>query len=89
MSGILFILIIVMLLIFTYYFSKLSMQPTIIHYTQGPGLGQTQQITPFDVIQDYDYRKAFDPLEQPVQRVDRHQIPPLHVKNMIDYFILV
>ena len=37
-----------------------------------------------DPIREYDYRKAYDPLEDPTRRVERHFIPPMHVKQMID-----
>lgn len=37
-----------------------------------------------DVIRDYDYRKVFDPLEQPTRRVARHEIQPFYLKQMID-----
>ena len=32
----------------------------------------------------YDYKKAFDPLEDPVRRVPRHELPPLYFKRLID-----
>jgi hypothetical protein len=37
-----------------------------------------------DPIRDYDYRKMFDPLEEPTRRVARHDIPPFYMKRMID-----
>lgn len=36
-------------------------------------------------IRAYDYRKAFDPFEEPVRRVPRHELPPYYFKKMIDY----
>jgi hypothetical protein len=37
-----------------------------------------------DVIRNYDYRKVYDPLENPVRRVDRSQLPPYYVRQVID-----
>ena len=39
---------------------------------------------PVDMIRQYDYRKAFDPLEEPTRRVPRHEIPPVYFKRNID-----
>ena len=37
-----------------------------------------------DHIKDYDYRKAFDPFEQPTRRIPRYEIPPLYFKRLLD-----
>ena len=37
-----------------------------------------------DVIREYDYRKAFDPFEQPARRVARSEIHPSYLRRMID-----
>lgn len=37
-----------------------------------------------DPIREYDYRKAFDPLEDPTRRPDIGYLPPVHVKRVID-----
>jgi len=37
-----------------------------------------------DIIRQYDYSKTFDPLEEPARRVSRYEIPPYHMKRMID-----
>lgn len=37
-----------------------------------------------DDIKEYDYRKAYDPFEEPVRRVPRHELPPAYLKRMID-----
>jgi len=40
---------------------------------------------PVDPIKEYDYRKAFDPLEDPTRRPDVGFLPPIHVKRVIDF----
>lgn len=37
-----------------------------------------------DPVIQYDYNKYVNPLEQPTRRVARHEIHPIHVKQMID-----
>lgn len=37
-----------------------------------------------DTVKDYDYRKLYDPYEQPARRIARHEIHPLHLKRLID-----
>ena len=37
-----------------------------------------------DPVREYDYKKSYDPLEDPTRRVERHFLPPVHVKNYID-----
>ena len=37
-----------------------------------------------DPVREYDYKKSYDPLEDPTQRVDRHNIYPVHVKQYVD-----
>lgn len=37
-----------------------------------------------DPVREYDYRKIYDPLEEPTRRVDRYQIPPAYFKRFID-----
>lgn len=47
----------------------------------------TKVVTPkpfVDTVRQYDYRKMNDPLEEPVRRVPRHEIHPLHMKRLID-----
>ena len=39
---------------------------------------------PRDIIREYDYRKLYDPLENPVRRIDRYSIPPVYFKRLID-----
>jgi hypothetical protein len=38
-----------------------------------------------DPVRSYDYQKYYDPLSDPTRRVPRHEIPPVYLKNMIDY----
>jgi len=38
-----------------------------------------------DTILNYDYRKLYDPLEQPSRRIPRHEIYPYYMKKLIDY----
>lgn len=35
-------------------------------------------------IQQYDYGKLYDPLEQPARRVSRYELPPAYFRQMID-----
>ncbi|QKF93816.1 hypothetical protein QKU48_gp0358 [Fadolivirus algeromassiliense] len=37
-----------------------------------------------DIVKNYDFRKAYDPFENPARRVARHEIHPLHLKRLID-----
>lgn len=37
-----------------------------------------------DLIKMYDYKRAFDPLEQPARRIPRDQMPPFYLKRLID-----
>lgn len=37
-----------------------------------------------DPVRQYDYRKVYDPLEDPTRRVSRYDIPPVYLKNLID-----
>ena len=51
-----------------------------------PGLIQRYDYANWNnYIKAYDYRKAFDPFEEPVRRVPRHELPLYYFKNMIDY----
>lgn len=44
-----------------------------------------QHIEPeIDVVREYDYRKSYDPLEDPKRRVQRYQIPPYYFRRVID-----
>jgi hypothetical protein len=54
----------------------------ILH--QSSGLIQSYNPINTDIIRQYDIRKAYDPLEDPVRRVSRHEIHPLHLKRLID-----
>jgi len=46
---------------------------------------ENQPVIPeIDVVRQYDYRKFFDPLENPVKRLPRHLLPPDYFRNMID-----
>ncbi len=38
-----------------------------------------------DEIRQYDYKKMFDPLEEPRKRIHRHEIPPYAFKRLIDF----
>lgn len=38
-----------------------------------------------DRVRDYDYRKMYDPLEEPTKRVDRHEILPIGLRKFFDY----
>jgi hypothetical protein len=33
----------------------------------------------------YDHQKAFNPFEDPTRRVPRHELPPLYLKNLLNY----
>lgn len=37
-----------------------------------------------DPVREYDYKKSYDPLEDPTRRVERHNIVPVYVKRHID-----
>lgn len=37
-----------------------------------------------DIIRQYDFKKAYDPFENPARRIARHEIHPLHLKRLID-----
>jgi len=39
---------------------------------------------PSDIVRNYDYHKTYDPLEEPARRVARYDIPPYHMKRIID-----
>lgn len=41
-------------------------------------------VPPVDVVKEYDYRKAYDPLEEPTRRVNRYEIPRTYFKRTID-----
>ena len=44
-----------------------------------------QQIPPpIDVVRSYDYKKLFDPLEDPTTRVDRYLLGPLDYRRMFN-----
>jgi len=50
-----------------------------------PGLIQRHDyLTIPDFVKQYDYSKAYDPLEQPVRRIPRHEIHPYSLKRLID-----
>lgn len=36
-------------------------------------------------IQRYDYNKIYNPLENPARRVPNYELPPYHLKRLIDY----
>lgn len=47
---------------------------------------QPPQIPPqLDAIRNYDYRKLYDPLEDPTMRVDRYLLGPLEYRKMFNY----
>lgn len=37
-----------------------------------------------DAIRDYDYAKLYDPLIEPTRRIPRYEIPPFHLKRLLD-----
>jgi hypothetical protein len=37
-----------------------------------------------DAIRDYDYNKLYDPLTEPTRRIPRYEIPPVHLKRLLD-----
>ena len=41
-------------------------------------------LPPIDPVRQYDYRKSFDPLEEPTKRIPRHWIPPAGFRQYID-----
>jgi hypothetical protein len=89
--------IIITLLVVTIIFlwkdtnNKQIVQPIIIKETKTIRERQEQQEQLIDPIQrdniaikNYDYRKAYDPLEQPARRVARYELPPVDFKRIID-----
>jgi hypothetical protein len=40
---------------------------------------------PIDPVRTYDYRKLYDPLEDPTTRVDRYLLGPLEYRRMFNY----
>lgn len=42
-------------------------------------------IPPIDPVRSYDYRKLYDPLEDPTTRVDRYLLGPLEYRRMFNY----
>lgn len=40
---------------------------------------------PIDPVRSYDYRKLYDPLEDPTTRVDRYLLGPLEYRRMFNY----
>lgn len=45
----------------------------------------TIPIPPIDPVKEYDYKKIYDPLEDPTQRVDRYLLGPLEYRRMFNY----
>lgn len=41
-------------------------------------------VSAIDPVREYDYRKTFDPFENPARRIPRHELPPVHFKRIID-----
>jgi hypothetical protein len=57
----------------------------VIHTIQTPTTQEpVRDLRDIDPIRNYDYRKLYDPLEEPTRRVDRYSIPPVYMKRMID-----
>ena len=51
---------------------------------QSSGLIQDYNPINVDILQQYDYHKAYYPLTDPTRRVPSYQIPPAPVKRLID-----
>lgn len=51
---------------------------------ESPGLIQSYDPINVDIVQQYDYHKTFDPLEDPTRRVPRHEIPPIALQATLD-----
>ena len=51
---------------------------------QSPGLIQDYNPINVDILKQYDYHKAFDPLIDPTRRVPSYEIPPYYIKRSID-----
>lgn len=86
---VLFLIVVVVLAIaLTYMYKRTDNHTkeirTIVMQDRAPVDIQPINIQPKDVVREYDYRKSFDPLENPSRRVQRHSIPPYHFKRMID-----
>lgn len=41
-------------------------------------------LNPPDIIRQYDYKRTYDPLEEPARRISRQEIYPSYLKNIID-----
>jgi|SRR3989304_7709841 len=60
------------------------------HVTNVKNVKNVENVDDLSVIEDelikkYDYNNAFDPFVEPVRRVARHDIHPMHLKRVIDY----
>ena len=56
-------------------------------YNQRNVINDIERTFPFnqnDVIRQYDYSRAYDPLEQPARRLARNEIYPFYLKRIID-----
>src|SRR5690349_628772 len=93
-----FILFVCFIVVLLYYIINGNQQPIIIKQTEpinnnNPILN-TMEITneisneldqeDRDIMM-YDYSTAFGTFIQPVRRVPRYELPPLHLKRMIDF----
>ena len=66
-------------------------RPPIQAVYQSPGVLQSYNPVTYndegrsaDVIKEYDYSKLYDPFIEPTRRIPRDQIPPFHLKRLID-----
>lgn len=60
--------------------------PNFVEHVMTPTMTPYVPTTPMvDVVRDYDYRKLYDPLEDPVKRPDRYVMGPLMARGYFDY----
>ena len=79
-------LIIIMILISYALFSNLKERDIQKDQVKEPEKSDPDnQVILRDPVRSYDNRKYYDPMIEPTRRVPRHEIPPVYLKNMIDY----
>jgi hypothetical protein len=84
------VLIIITSIVFVsqyYAISELKIKVSSQHNNQQPNVIVEKVIDQMpigDPVKDYDNRKLYDQLEEPTKRPSRYQLPPSHLKRLID-----
>ncbi len=65
-------------------FDMPMLQPALQPVEQMRVLRRDYHTPAVDPVREYDYRKAYDPLEEPTRRVNRYELPRVHFKRSID-----